>query len=87
MTIHDRNGKEAFRGTAGADGLLQVPLIQSTIRPTEWNPLGFKLLVIWKERHIEEVFSPYTVTVETESATLSREVDMTKRQRLEMLAR
>ena len=85
VTIRDNKGNVSFEGIAGDGGRIEVPLIMSTIRPTEWNPMGFELLVLWKDRHMEERFTPYTVSVVSGDIALEREVDMVEKTSLVLL--
>ena len=84
VSIQDRTGREVFQGEVGPEGVVSVPLIQSTIRPTEWNP-RFELLVLRKDRHIEEEFTPHTVTVTAGGKTVSQVVDMRARRQLTLI--
>ena len=79
ITIIDKNGNEAFIGKSGKDGVISVPLLQSTIRPVEWTPNGKEVEVMEKARYQEEVFYPYTINLILEGKKKTKTINLDKK--------
>jgi hypothetical protein len=86
VTIHDGNDQEVFHGSADDTGRLEVPLTQSVIHPTEWQPNAFfEFRVLWPDMYTEESFTPHTITVNVGGKTLVETVNMTQRQTVRLI--
>ncbi len=79
VTITDKNGNEVFTGNSGDDGIISVPLVQSIIRPVEWNPDGKEVAVTIKSQYQEEQFNPYTVNVEKDGKQKSKTINLNQK--------
>lgn len=84
VTVRDRNGSLSFSGNAGAKGLLDIPLVQSIIRPEEWTREGGNIPVKPSSAFQEELFSPYIITVEANGKSRVRALEMTKKTILDL---
>jgi len=84
VTIRNRNGELFFSGNAGAKGLLDIPLVQSIIRPKEWTREGKNISVKPSTAFQEELFSPYTITVETNGKSRVQTLEMNKKTTLDL---
>ncbi len=87
VRITDATGEEVFAGQADAEGTLAVPLIQSEIRPVEWEPSHTPEKgrgVTSVDQHQAIARTPHTVTVTLDGKEVQRSVQMTQRQTLEV---
>lgn len=87
VRIVDATGEEVFNGEASADGTLAVPLVQCEVRPTEWQPdhgpdRGTEVKAIKEHKLIQR--TPHQVTVEIDGSPVTRTVEMTQQQTLEV---
>ncbi len=79
VTISDKAGNEVFSGNSGSEGTVSVPLVQSIIRPMEWNPEGKELEVTKKSQYQEEFFTPYTIKVTKGGTEKTETVNLDKK--------
>jgi hypothetical protein len=84
VTVTDKNGNEAFTGNAGNDGIISVQLIQSIIRPIEWNADGNEVEVTKRSQHHEKVFNPYTVKVEKDGKQITQTITLEEKTTLSL---
>ena len=84
ITINDKTGQEVFSGTV-SDGQLSLPLIQSIIRPVEWNPEGDEVTVIDRYNYQEFRFTPYTITAEFNGKAKTQPIELNKTSSIEIL--
>ena len=83
--IRDRKGNIAADLKIPEGGSISLPLVQSVIRPVEWEMNGVETEVIDKSKHQEEEFSPYTVTVMKNGRQKTERIDMKKKQTLKVV--
>jgi hypothetical protein len=85
VTIRNAAGETEFTGTAPASGVMQIPLTQGTVRPTEWIPEHsptFMMGVRAKDQHVLYGVTPHTVTAMLSGVEVTASVTMTQRRSL-----
>jgi hypothetical protein len=87
VTVTDATGAVVHDTTADADGRLSLPLTECVIRPTEWQPTDSPesgRAAVQKSEHLRQAHTPHTVTVSIDGRAVSKVVNMTGPQDLEV---
>lgn len=85
IEIFDSEGERVFNQTADEDERLDVPLVQATIRPTEWTPASTGGGVRAKDQHTKYFKTPHRVVMTTASGEVTeREVYMDAKKSIDL---
>lgn len=87
VSVKDADGTVVHDVSAGADGKVSLPLTECVIRPVEWQPtdtVEVGRAASRKSEHLRQARTPHTVTVTVDGRVLTKTVNMTESQDLEI---